>query len=66
MPSAAMAEKFNSRRVEPARELERFPKRLNWGFPHGGEFDSSFLLEEASMDGEAVFGGLANARSRGD
>jgi hypothetical protein len=48
------------------RSLERFPKRLNRGFPHGGESDSSFLLEEASMDGEAVFGGLANARSRGD
>ena len=48
------------------RTLERFPKRLNRGFPHGGESDSSFLLEEASMDGEAVFGGLANARSRGD
>jgi hypothetical protein len=47
-------------------QLERFPKRLNRGFPHGGESDSSFLLEEASMDGEAVFGGLANARSRGD
>ena len=46
--------------------LERFPKRLNRGFPHGGKSDSSFLLEEASMDGEAVFGGLANVRSRGD
>jgi tripartite-type tricarboxylate transporter receptor subunit TctC len=35
--------------------LERFPKRLSLGFPHRGESDSSFLLEEASMDGEAVF-----------
>ena len=51
---------------DTSAHLERFPKRLNRGFPHGGESDSSFLLEEASMDGEAVFGGLANARSRGD
>jgi hypothetical protein len=47
-------------------DLERFPKRLILGFPHRGESDSSFLLEEASMDGEAVFGGLANARGRDD
>jgi len=46
--------------------LERFPKRLSLGFSHRGESDSSFLLEEASMDGEAVFGGLANARGRDD
>jgi hypothetical protein len=39
--------------------LERFPKRLNRGFPCWREYDSSSLLGEASMDGEAVFGGLA-------
>src|SRR5262245_15956926 len=52
----------------PARycPLERFPKRLSLGFSHRSESDSSFLLEEASMDGEAVFGGLANARGRDD
>jgi hypothetical protein len=46
--------------------LERFPKRLSLGFPHRGESDSSFLREEASRDGEAVFGGLANALGRDD
>src|SRR5262245_12362493 len=49
-----------------AADLERFPKRLSLGFSHRSESDSSFLLEEASMDGEAVFGGLANARGRDD
>jgi hypothetical protein len=51
---------------QDTKRLERFPKRLNLGFPHRGESDSSFLLEKASIDGEAVFGGLANARGRDD
>ena len=35
------------------------PEKAESGIPIRCEFDSSFLLEEASMDGEAVFGGLA-------
>ena len=44
-------------RSAPLR-LERFPERLTSGFPFIGEYDSSFLRKEASMDGKAVFGGL--------
>jgi len=48
-------------------DLERFPKRLNLdGFPWEHESDSNFILERGPVwDGEAVFGGLASARSAG-
>jgi len=42
--------------------IRAFPEKAESGFPDRGESDSSFLLEEASMDGEAVFGGLESTR----
>ena len=40
------------------RQLERFPKRLNPD-SHAGANLIQAPWEEASMDGEAIFGGLA-------
>jgi hypothetical protein len=39
--------------------LERFPKRLNRDSHAGANMIQASYWEEASMDGEAVFGGLA-------
>jgi hypothetical protein len=52
-------------RSAPLR-LEPFPERLNQGFPFIGEYDSSFLRKEATMDGKAVFGGFAETGGRDD
>jgi hypothetical protein len=39
--------------------LERFPKRLNRDSHAGANMIQAAYWEEASMDGEAVLGGLA-------
>jgi len=42
-----------------ARLLERFPKRLNRDSLGGANMIQAAYWQEASMDGEAIFGGLA-------
>jgi hypothetical protein len=41
------------------RQLERFPKRLNRDSLRGANMIQAAYWQEASMDGEAIFGGLA-------